>query len=74
MEGLPGGVRAACREAGEPARFAGALIELLRLTPEERRGIAAQADLAALSWDAQLAPMLALLEQAAHAAHTPARW
>jgi polysaccharide biosynthesis protein PslH len=73
MEGLPAGVRIACREAGGPTQFATALVDLLRTAPEERRRIAAGADLAALSWDAQLAPMLALLEQAAHGAHTPAR-
>jgi glycosyltransferase involved in cell wall biosynthesis len=65
MEGLPEGIRGACREASGAAAFSTALVALLKKTPEERRDIAALADLDRLGWELQLTPMLRLLERAA---------
>jgi sugar transferase (PEP-CTERM/EpsH1 system associated) len=65
MAGLPETARTGCREAGDPRQFADALVELLRLPPAERRRLAARADLSGLGWEAQLAPMLGLVRQAA---------
>jgi sugar transferase (PEP-CTERM/EpsH1 system associated) len=64
MEGLPDGVRSACREAAGAPAFAAALIDLLKQPPDCRRAIADRADLDELGWELQLAPMLGLLEGA----------
>jgi hypothetical protein len=71
MEGLPEAVRPGCRSVGDAAGFAEALVSLLRLTPAERRLAASRADLGGLSWSAQLAPMLALVDRAGRSRRQP---
>jgi polysaccharide biosynthesis protein PslH len=65
MAGLPDAARPGCRAAADSRQFAGALVDLLRLSPDERRQLAAGADLTKLGWPAQLAPMLDLVRRAA---------
>lgn len=65
MEGIPEVVRPACVAAATAGEFADAIVGALRATPAERRALAEQAQLADLSWDAQLAPMTKLLRSAA---------
>jgi glycosyltransferase involved in cell wall biosynthesis len=70
MEGLPDSVRLACVAAATAQEFAAAIGAVLQATASERRAHANRARLEDLSWDAQLAPMTALLESAAR---SPAR-
>jgi polysaccharide biosynthesis protein PslH len=63
--GLPPQGLAACRLANDPADFAASVIDLLSLTPAERRAIANSADLADLSWPGCLAPFCDLIAAAA---------
>jgi sugar transferase (PEP-CTERM/EpsH1 system associated) len=72
LEGLPDGVRAGCRVAEQPASFARAIVELLKLPAAERRRTAARAELSGLNWPSQLAPMLTLLQDAVDARFRPA--
>lgn len=69
-EGLPPEVTGACAVAGAPGPFAAALLDLLGRTPDERRAIAARADLRPLAWSKRLAPFLDLLEGAARSPRT----
>lgn len=64
-EGLPEEIHAACRVSDSPSDFAAGLIGLLAMTGAERRRLAAQADVHGLEWDAQLAPLHAILADAA---------
>jgi hypothetical protein len=64
-EGLPPAILSGCREAHDAKEFAAQVIALLHLRPAERRAIAQQADLAALTWARQLRPVLDILEEAA---------
>lgn len=64
-EGLPREVMAACRVARSAEAFAASLIDLLSLGPQARHAIAARADLDALTWERQLAPLCGMLEDAA---------
>jgi sugar transferase (PEP-CTERM/EpsH1 system associated) len=64
-DGLPAEILPACRVAGDAASFADAIVEWLELSPPERRRLAELADLSALAWDRQLAPLVQLLERAA---------
>jgi sugar transferase (PEP-CTERM/EpsH1 system associated) len=63
--GLPPELNAACRVADSPESFARETLSLLALSGRERRAVAAQADLRALSWDARLAPLHEILAAAA---------
>ncbi len=63
--GLPPQVLTACPTAGDDAQFAGSVVDLLGRAPEERRAIAASAHVETLNWPIQLAPVLALLDEAA---------
>jgi polysaccharide biosynthesis protein PslH len=63
--GLPPQGRAACRLANEPEAFASAVLDLLSMTPAERRAVARTAGLESLSWPACLAPLTTLIESAA---------
>jgi hypothetical protein len=58
---LPAAVRAACRIGASAERFAEETLRLLSLTPNERRTLAARADMDELSWEAQLGPLRHLL-------------
>jgi sugar transferase (PEP-CTERM/EpsH1 system associated) len=62
--GLPPEVAPAMRVADTPERFAEHVTALLRLSPDERRAIAASADLNALAWSRTLEPLLPILERA----------
>jgi sugar transferase (PEP-CTERM/EpsH1 system associated) len=64
MEGLPDVARAGCASAASPEQFAAAVTSLLERSPDERRAIASAAQLDGLSWDQQLSPVYALLEDA----------
>ncbi|HJZ74811.1 MAG TPA: glycosyltransferase [Vicinamibacterales bacterium] len=65
-KGLPKEVLAACRRADDPDQFAAQVIDLLQLTPDARRRRAEQARLADLAWPKRLAPLVDLVESAAH--------
>ena len=64
-EGLPRDVAPSSRVADDALSFAKAVVELLEKSPEERRAIAGQADLRAMSWSTRLAPLTGILEAAA---------
>ena len=66
--GLPPQAAYASRVANRPERFADHLLELLALTPIERRAMARAADLSALTWPRTLAPLWPIFESAARAA------
>jgi hypothetical protein len=63
--GLPAVAVPACRVAAAPETFAAAIVNLLNRTAAERRALAARADLSALTWSRQLAPVLTMLDEAA---------
>jgi sugar transferase (PEP-CTERM/EpsH1 system associated) len=64
-EGLPQSVASGVRVADSDRDFADAICRLLALSPAERRRIAAGADLTALTWEQQLAPLWDILVAAA---------
>ncbi len=64
-EGLPACVQPACRVADDARAFTEAINVLLAMTPEARRAVAQAADLSTLSWEACLAPLEGILEEAA---------
>jgi sugar transferase (PEP-CTERM/EpsH1 system associated) len=64
LAGLPDAARDGCASADDPDRFAAAVLQLLALSPAERRARAGQARLEGLSWATQLAPIARLLAQA----------
>jgi sugar transferase (PEP-CTERM/EpsH1 system associated) len=64
-DGLPAEVRPACRLGDTAVAFGAHLRELLSLSPSQRTEAAAGADLAALAWDHTLAPLSAILKEAA---------
>ena len=64
-EGLPSEVLGAVESAADAPAFAAAIVKLLRLTPRDRRALAARADLAALSWERRLALLKPRLTAAA---------
>ena len=66
--GLPKDVLNACRLADTPDDFAAAVIDLLALTPQARRALAAEARVADLTWPRCLAPLGDLLQSAATSA------
>jgi sugar transferase (PEP-CTERM/EpsH1 system associated) len=70
--GLPPQGRAACRLANEPEPFAAAVLDLLSMTPADRRAVAERSNLGSLSWPACLAPFATLIESAARQT-SPAR-
>jgi sugar transferase (PEP-CTERM/EpsH1 system associated) len=70
-DGLPNEVLPACRIADTADAFATAVIDLLALTPTARRREAARASLASLGWPSRLAPLVALVENAARGDGTP---
>jgi sugar transferase (PEP-CTERM/EpsH1 system associated) len=70
-EGLPAEVLPACTVADEPEPFARALVDGLRLQPNERRRLASSANLSSLTWEARLSPFRTILERAAAEALRP---
>jgi sugar transferase (PEP-CTERM/EpsH1 system associated) len=70
-DGLPEAVLPSCVRAEHPADFADAVIALLNTAPDQRRGIAELADLQALGWDEQLAPVIDILDAARRSAVSP---
>ena len=68
-DGLPREVIAACRVADTPETFGEHVLALLGHSGQERRAIAAKADLASLSWERQLAPLHEVLSAAASQGH-----
>jgi sugar transferase (PEP-CTERM/EpsH1 system associated) len=65
MEGLPAEVSSACRVADSANDFADALLAFLAMSGPDRRALAATANLGALSWESQTAPLYGVLENAA---------
>lgn len=65
LAGLPPEAYSACRVADERQAFADRVLELLALTPEQRRAIVDSADLHELTWEQQLRPLLRMLRDAA---------
>jgi glycosyltransferase involved in cell wall biosynthesis len=68
-EGLPESILPACRIADTAEDCAAQILELLALSPAERRLVAARASFAGLDWKDRLAPLLALVDDAAGVAH-----
>jgi hypothetical protein len=64
-EGLPLTSRQACRVGSSPESFAAHVNALLEMDGESRRRLAADAQVDALDWSTQLAPVAGILEQAA---------
>ena len=63
-EGLPATVLPGCVVAREDETAVGSIVTLLDRSGYERRTFARLADLSRLGWDAQLAPLLSILENA----------
>ena len=64
-QGLPHEALAACRIGADPQDYAGAVLDLLALSPEGRRTIAGRADLSSLTWRDRMGGLLPLLYSAA---------
>jgi polysaccharide biosynthesis protein PslH len=69
--GLPPEAGSASRIANTPALFADHIVDLLALSPAERRAIAQTADLRALTWSHTLEPLWPILESAARRGIVP---
>ena len=65
FDGLPGEARPACVLAESAAAFTQSVADLLTCSGEDRRRLAARAQLARLGWDEQLAAVPAILAAAA---------
>lgn len=65
-DGLPRPALAGCIVTRDELEAASAVVSLLARDSGERRAFARRADLGHLSWASQLAPLIDLLEQAAH--------
>lgn len=63
--GLPGEVWPACPVADTPTQFADTVLDLLALTPDERRARAGRAILDPLDWPTTLEPLWSLLQSMA---------
>ena len=63
--GLPAEVAPACVMADDAGDFAAAVVDLLSRSSEERRRLAARANLQAITWASQLGSLRAILEGAA---------
>jgi hypothetical protein len=66
--GLPPEAMSASRIANTADQFANHVIDLLRLTPAVRRGIARSSDLCELTWPRTLEPLWSILDRAASSA------
>lgn len=65
LEGLPKEIVPACLAATTAEGFARRIVHLLGLSGAERRALAGRAQVSSLSWSAQLAPLVGILEHAA---------
>jgi polysaccharide biosynthesis protein PslH len=65
-QGLPDAVASGCAVADEADAFANAVVRLLELTPDQRRTIAAGADLTGLSWQGPRAQLVDVVRAAAN--------
>jgi len=63
-QGLPEVVQAACVTAESPQAFAGRILDVLAMSPDERRSMAGAAELSGLSWESRLQSLAAVLEGA----------
>lgn len=70
-DGLPAPAMPASAVADDPERFASHIVELLSRAPNERRRLAASADLSSLTWTRTLEPLWPLFEQAAASTDPP---
>jgi hypothetical protein len=61
-EGLPPEAMPACVGAARPDDFAREVLQLLAISPDERRARARQADLTSLSWERRLQPIVELVQ------------
>jgi polysaccharide biosynthesis protein PslH len=68
--GLPAEVLPACEVADTREAFASAIVKWLSLSPDERRAIVQQANLAELDWTRQLSPLKGILQAAASGTRT----
>ena len=64
-EGLPADILPGCIAGADAGEFATAVLDLLDRRPAERRAIADRASVASLSWNAQLATLMPILNAAA---------
>lgn len=69
MAGLPAQLVPACRMAGTAGTFASSVLTLLASSPAARRAAANSADLNPLRWRTRLAPLVAILAEAAYASN-----
>jgi sugar transferase (PEP-CTERM/EpsH1 system associated) len=75
LQGLPTAVRGACLAAEDPQEMADAVLSVLAMSVDDRRSLAARADLQTVSWTRRLAEVRSVLEGAvpgAVQAHEPA--
>jgi sugar transferase (PEP-CTERM/EpsH1 system associated) len=70
-QGLPETVQPACATAETPQAFADRILDVLAMSPDERRKMAAAAELSGLGWDARLQSLAAVLEGAKDSPHKP---
>ena len=63
--GLPLAAAYASRVANTPAQFAAHVLDLLSLTPEQRRAMAMSSDFSKLSWSQTLTPLWPIFQSAA---------
>ncbi|MCC7044039.1 MAG: TIGR03087 family PEP-CTERM/XrtA system glycosyltransferase [Acidobacteria bacterium] len=73
FDSLPDAVRPACVQASGASELAAAIVNLLSLSPVERRAMAGRADVSELTWDHALAAIGPLLRAAASGELTPPR-
>ena len=71
--GLPGSAASASRVGNTPEDFAAHVINLLSLSPQQRRTIARSANLSELTWSRSLEPLWPILEAASQSMREPAR-
>jgi glycosyltransferase involved in cell wall biosynthesis len=71
LDGLPEQVIPACLRARDAEQFAAAVVDLLTRGPAQRRALAERANIRALGWAQQLAPLIGILEQAARVPSSP---
>jgi len=66
-EGLPEDALRGCVVESDAVAFASAVVDLLRMSPQGRRAMAARANVTALDWASRLAPAISVLLECARA-------